>query len=44
VSLAVIRLLASSGEPEVATALRRLAENTAIAPELQAAAAEALTT
>ena len=42
-SLAVIRLLASSGEPEVASALRRLAANTSLAPELQAAAAEAAT-
>ena len=41
-SLAVIRLLASSGEPEVATALRRLASNTSLAPEIQAAAAEAI--
>ena len=42
-SLAVIRLLASSGEPEVASTLRRLAANTSLAPELQAAAAEAVT-
>jgi HEAT repeat protein len=42
-SLAVIRLLASSGEPEVASALRRLAANAALAPELRAAAAEAVT-
>jgi HEAT repeat protein len=41
-SLAVIRLLAASGEPEVATALRRLAANTSLAPEIQAAAAEAV--
>lgn len=41
-SLAVIRLLASSGEPEVEVALRNLAANTSLAPELQAAAAEAL--
>ena len=41
-SLAVIRLLASSGEPEVAAALRNLAANTSLAPEVQAAAAEAL--
>ena len=40
-SLAVIRLLASSGEPEVATALQRVAENTALAPEIRAVAAEA---
>lgn len=42
-SLAVIRLLASSGEPEVATTLQRLAANTTLAPELQSAAAEAVT-
>ena len=41
-SLAVIRLLASSGEPEVATALRKLAANTSLAPAIQAAAAEAV--
>lgn len=41
-SLAVIRLLASSGEPEVASALQRLAANTSLAPELQSAAAEAV--
>lgn len=40
VSLAVIRLLASSGEPEVATTLERLAGNTTLAPELRSAAAE----
>src|SRR5215203_2246339 len=39
-SLAVIRLLASSGEPEVATTLARLAANTTLAPELRSAAAE----
>ena len=42
-SLAVIRLLASSGEPEVATTLQRLATNGSLAPELQLAAAEAVT-
>jgi HEAT repeat protein len=41
-SLAVIRLLASSGEPEVATTLQRLAANNALAPELRSAAAEAV--
>ena len=41
-SLAVIRLLASSGEPEVASTLERLAANTALAPELRSAAAESL--
>ncbi|HEX7334625.1 MAG TPA: hypothetical protein VF290_24200 [Pyrinomonadaceae bacterium] len=42
-SLAVIRLLASSGEPEVASTLQRLASNSSLAPELQLAAAEAVT-
>ena len=42
-SLAVIRLLASSGEPEVAPTLQRLAANTSFAPELRSAAAEAVT-
>ena len=41
-SLAVIRLLASSGEPEVASTLQRLAANDALAPELRSAAAESL--
>ena len=41
-SLAVIRLLASSGEPEVASTLERLAANTALAPELRSAAAESM--
>ena len=40
-SLAVIRLLASSGEPEVAAELRRLAGNTSLAPEIRAALAAA---
>lgn len=39
-SLAVIRLLASSGEPEVASTLERLASNTTLPPELRSAAAE----
>ena len=43
-SLAVIRLLAASGEPEVAPTLERLATNTSFAPELRSAAAEALKT
>jgi len=43
-SLAVIRLLASSGEPEVASTLQRLAANTALAPELRSAAAESVLT
>src|ERR1044071_7445690 len=42
VSLAVIRLLASSGEPEVTSTLQRLAANTTLAPELRSAAAEAV--
>lgn len=42
-SLAVIRLLASSGEPEVASTLQRLAANGSLAPELQLAASEAVT-
>lgn len=41
-SLAIIRLLASSGEPEVARTLQRVAANTSLAPELQLAAAEAV--
>ena len=41
-SLAVIRLLASSGEPKVATTLQRLAVNTSLPPEVQSAAAEAV--
>ncbi len=41
-SLAVIRLLATSGEPEVASTLARLAANTALAPELRSAAAESV--
>ena len=41
-SLAIIRLLASSGEPEVVPALRKLASDTSLAPELCSAAAEAI--
>jgi len=41
-SLAVIRLLASSREPEVATTLQRLAANSSLAPELRSAAYEAI--
>jgi len=41
-SLAVIRLLASSGEPEVASTLQRIAANTALAPELRSAASESI--
>jgi HEAT repeat protein len=39
-SLALIRLLGSSGEPGVATTLQRLASNDALAPEIRSAAAE----
>jgi hypothetical protein len=42
-SLAVIRLLASSGEPEVAVALQQLAANSSLAPQLRSAASEAVT-
>src|SRR5215813_3289586 len=42
VSLAVIRLLASSGEPEVTPALQRLAANNSLAPELRNTALEAI--
>jgi HEAT repeat protein len=41
-SLAVIRLLASSGEPEVVSTLRSLAANESLAPELRSAAAESI--
>jgi HEAT repeat protein len=40
-SLTVIRLLASSHQPEVAPALQRLAASPSLAPELRSAAAEA---
>ena len=40
--LAVIRLLATSGEPAVATTLQRVAVNNSLAPELRSAAAEAV--
>ena len=40
-SLAVIRLLASSGEPDVAPTLQRLATNGALPPEIRSAAVEA---
>src|ERR1700752_2439081 len=39
-SLAIIRLLASSGEPEGGPALQKVASDPSIAPELRAAAAE----
>jgi hypothetical protein len=41
-SLAVIRLLASSGEPEVTSTLQRIAANDALPPELRSAAAESI--
>jgi hypothetical protein len=41
-SLAVIRLLASSGEPEVASAFARLAANPSLAPEVRSAASDAV--
>ena len=41
-SLAVIRLLASSGDPGVVVTLQRLASNDALATELRSAAAEAV--
>jgi HEAT repeat protein len=39
-SLALLRLLASSGEPKVATAFRRLAANSSLPPEVRRVAAE----
>ena len=39
-SLAIIRLLASSGEEDVSPALQRLASNPSLAPEIRSAAAE----
>jgi HEAT repeat protein len=41
-TLAVIRLLASSGEPEVLPALQKLSLDTSLPPELQSVAAEAV--
>lgn len=41
-TLAVIRLLASSGEPEVAPALLKLAANSSLDPQLRSAASEAV--
>ena len=41
-SLAVIRLLASSGEPEVVPAFQWLVANTSLAPEVRRVAAESL--
>ena len=41
--LAVIRLLASSNEPEIVPALQRLAANGSLAPQLRCAASEAVT-
>ncbi|HSK65220.1 MAG TPA: hypothetical protein VK893_15305, partial [Pyrinomonadaceae bacterium] len=42
-TLAVIRLLASSGEPEVAPALQKLAANSSLDPQIRSAASEAVT-
>src|ERR1043165_1010009 len=42
-SLAVIRFLAASGQPDVAPALQKLANNNSLTPELRNAAAEAVT-
>jgi HEAT repeat protein len=42
-SLAVIRLLASSHQPEVVPALQRLSANASLAPQLRSAASEAVT-
>ena len=42
-SLALLRLLASSRDPEVVPAFHRLAANTAVAPEIRRVAAESLT-
>lgn len=41
-SLAIIRLLASSGEPEVVPALQKIASDPSLAPELCSAAREAI--
>jgi hypothetical protein len=41
-SLALLRLLASSGEPDVTPAFQRLAANTSLAPEIRRVAAETL--
>jgi HEAT repeat protein len=41
-SLAIIRLLASSGEPEVVPALQKLTSDFSLAPELRSAAREAV--
>jgi HEAT repeat protein len=41
-SLAIIRLLASSGEPEVVPALQKLSADSSLAPELCSAAREAV--
>lgn len=42
-SLAVIRLLASSRQPEVVPVLQRLSANASLAPQLRSAASEAVT-
>jgi HEAT repeat protein len=41
-SLAIIRLLATSGEPEVGPALKKLSSDASLAPEIRSAAAEAV--
>ena len=41
-SLAIIRLLASSGEPEVVPALQKLSSDSSLAPELRSAGADAV--
>lgn len=41
-SLALIRLLASSGEPEVTVAFRRLAANSSLPPEVRCVVAESI--
>jgi len=41
-SLALMRLLASSGEPDVSLAFRQLAANTSVAPEIRRVATESL--
>ena len=42
-SLALIRLLASSGEPEITATFQRLAANSSLAPEVRRVAGESLT-
>jgi hypothetical protein len=42
-SLALMRLLASSGEPDVTPAFQRLAADASLAPEIRRVATESLT-